>query len=84
MFAWTFYAAAAGLPAFAALYWKKATAQGIIAGMLAGFVVCVSWKIAGTPLGLGAAVPGTIACGIALVGVSLATYKKSPSVELEL
>ena len=25
MFAWSFYAAAAGLPAFAALYWKKAT-----------------------------------------------------------
>ena len=23
MFAWSFYAAAAGLPAFAALYWKK-------------------------------------------------------------
>ena len=25
MFAWSFYAASAGLPAFAALYWKKAT-----------------------------------------------------------
>lgn len=28
MFAWSFYAAAAGLPAFAALYWKKATKAG--------------------------------------------------------
>ena len=35
MFAWSFYAAAAGLPAFAALYWKKATKAGIIAGMVA-------------------------------------------------
>lgn len=78
MFAWSFYAAAAGLPAFAALYWKKAT----IAGMASGFVVCVGWKLAGQPLGLGAAVPGTIACGIALVAVSLATYKKYPSVFL--
>ena len=83
MFAWTFYAAAAGLPAFAALFWKKATKQGIIAGMIAGFVVCIAWKMMGLPFGLGAAVPGTIACAIALVAVSLATYEKSPSVYLE-
>lgn len=83
MFAWTFYAAAAGLPAFAALYWRKATTKGIIAGMLSGFVVCIGWKLAGTPFGLGAAVPGTIACGIALVVVSLATHKQSPSIMLE-
>ena len=83
MFAWSFYAAAAGLPAFAALYWKKATSAGIIAGMVSGFVVCVGWKLAGLPFGLGAAVPGAIACAIALVGVSLATYKKSPSVFLD-
>ena len=79
MFAWSFYAAAAGLPAFAALYWKKATKQGILAGMIAGFVVCVGWKMIGLPFGLGAAVPGTAACAIALVAVSLATCKKSPS-----
>ena len=83
MFAWTFYAAAAGLPAVAALFWKKATTQGIIAGMIAGFVVCVTWKLIGVPFGLGAAVPGTIACAIALISVSLATYQKSPSVYLE-
>lgn len=83
MFAWSFYAAAAGIPAFAALFWKKATKPGIIAGMLAGFVVCVGWKLAGTPLGLGPTVPGTIACGIAMVSVSLATYKKEASVFLK-
>lgn len=82
MFSWSFYAAAAGLPAFAALYWKKATKQGVIAGMVAGFVVCVGWKLIGQPFGLGSAVPGTIACGIALLCVSLATYKTSPSVYL--
>lgn len=83
MFAWSFYAAAAGLPAFAALFWKKATSAGIIAGMVAGFVVCVGWKLAGVPFGLGSAVPGAIACGIALVVVSLLTYKKHPSVYLQ-
>ena len=79
MFAWSFYAAAAGLPAFAALYWKKATKAGIIAGMVAGFTVCVGWKLAGVPFGLGPTVPGAIACAAALVGVSLATYRKAPT-----
>lgn len=83
MFAWSFYAAAAGLPAFAALFWKKATKQGIIAGMLAGFVFCVGWKLCGNPFGLGPTVPGAIACAIALVTVSLATCRKHPSVYLE-
>lgn len=79
MFAWSFYAAAAGIPAFAALFWKKATKPGIISGMLAGFVVCIGWKLLGTPFGLGPTVPGAIACGIATVAVSLATYKTQPS-----
>lgn len=79
MFAWSFYAAAAGLPAFAALYWKKATTAGILSGMIAGFTVCIGWKLAGLPFGLGATVPGAIACAAVLVIVSLATCKKSPS-----
>lgn len=83
MFAWSFYAAAAGIPAFAALFWRKATSAGVIAGMAAGFSVCIGWKLAGEPFGLGSAVPGTIACGAALVLVSLATYKRHPSVFLD-
>lgn len=84
MFAWSFYAAAAGLPALAALYWKKATTQGVIAAMVGGFVVCVGWKLAGLPFGLGATVPGAIACGVLLVVVSLLTYKKHPAPILEV
>lgn len=83
MFSWSFYAAACGLPCFAALYWRKATSAGILAGMAAGFVVCVGWKMMGQPLGLGAAVPGAIACAAALVIVSLATCGKNPSVYLD-
>lgn len=79
MFAWSFYAAAAGIPAFAALFWRKATAAGVIAGMACGFTVCVGWKLLGEPFGLGSAVPGTVACGIALAAVSLGTYKTCPS-----
>ena len=83
MFAWSFYAAAAGLPAFAALYWKKATSAGVIAGMISGFVVCVGWKLIGEPFGMGATVPGTVACAAALLVVSLATCKNNPSRFLE-
>ena len=83
MFAWSFYAAACGIPAFVALYWKKATKAGIISGMLAGFAVSILWKAIGLPFGLGATVPGAICCLIATVGVSLATYKSHPSVYLE-
>ncbi|MBQ9719478.1 MAG: sodium:solute symporter family protein, partial [Oscillospiraceae bacterium] len=54
MFAWSFYAAACGLPCFAALYWRKATKAGVLAGMIAGFAVCVGWKLVGMPFGLGA------------------------------
>ncbi len=82
MFAWSFYAASCGLPAFAPLYWKKATKQGILAAMAVGFTVCIGWKLLGQPFGLGAAVPGTIACAAALVVVSLLTCQKSPSVYL--
>jgi SSS family solute:Na+ symporter len=31
------------------------------------------------PFGLGPTVPGAIACAAALVGVSLATYRKAPT-----
>ena len=79
MFAWTFYAAAMGLPCLAALYWKKATTPGILAGMIAGFVSCVVWKFMGEPLNLGSTIVGVVCCGIALVAVSLATCKKYPS-----
>ena len=84
MFSWSFYAAACGLPCFAALYWRKATSAGIISGMAAGFIVCVGWKLLGQPFGLGAAVPGAIACAVALLVVSLATCKTQPSNYLEV
>ena len=48
--------------------------------MVGGFAVCAIWKALGSPLGLGATLPGALVCLILLVTVSLATYKKSPSV----
>ncbi len=79
MFAWTFYAASVGLPALAALYWRKATNAGIIASIVSGFVVSIGWDLIGKPWGLGSAVPGSLVCAVVLVTVSLATYKTHPS-----
>ena len=79
MFAWTFYAAAMGLPCLAALFWKKATSPGIIAGMLTGFATCVAWKLMGEPKNPGSTIIGVACCGIALVCVSLCTCRKYPS-----
>ncbi len=76
MFAWTFYAAALGLPCFAALYWKKATKEGITAGIITGFTTSIVWKVGGSPFGLGAALPGSILCGVALIVITYATYKE--------
>lgn len=74
---YNFYAAAAGIPALAALYWKKATAPGMIAANIGGFAVCAVWKFLGNPLGIGGTLPGAVVCALLLV----LTYEKYPSVE---
>jgi len=76
---YNFYAAAAGIPALAALYWKKATSQGMIAAVIGGFVTCAVWRALGSPFGIGGTLPGAAVCLILLVTVSLATYDKNPS-----
>lgn len=79
MFAWVFYAAAMGLPCLAALFWKKASTPGMLAGILVGFTVSIVWTLLDSPFDISATLAGVVACGVALVGVSLATYKKYPS-----
>ena len=76
MFAWTFYAASVGIPAVAALYWKKATASGICSGVIAGFVCSIGWKMLGSPFKLSESLIGSVACLIFTVGVSLVTNAK--------
>lgn len=77
IFAMTFFSSALSVPTLASLYWKKATRQGIYAGMCTGIVVASVWKyILHNPSSLHEAIPGGILCLIAVVGVSLATYKE--------
>lgn len=82
MFGWTFYAATLGVPCLAAIVWKKATTQGILAGMAVGFVISIAWNLAGNPLGIGSTIIGVVLNAIVCVTVSLATYKKYPSKEV--
>lgn len=77
MFAWTFYAASVGIPAVLALFWKKATAGGIIWGTLAGFFGSIAWKFLGTPLGMSEVLVGTGLCILCSVGISLLENKKN-------
>ena len=76
---YNFYAAAAGIPALAALYWKKATSEGMIAAVLGGFITCAVWRVLGSPFGIGGTLPGAAVCLLLMITVSLATYKKHPS-----
>lgn len=77
---YNFYAAAAGIPALAALYWKKATSAGVISAMVGGFAVCTVWKLLGSPFGIGATLPGAAVCLLLLISVSLATGRKQKAV----
>ena len=82
MFGWTFYAATLGIPCLMALVWKKATTPGVLAGMAAGFVISIVWKLAGSPFGIGSTIIGVVLNAIVCVTISLATYKKYPSREV--
>lgn len=83
MFAWTFYAASVGLPAFAALYWKRATKAGVVSAVLAGFGSSCLWHALGSPRGLADSLVGGVVCLIALVCVSLCTYQPGRYPRLE-
>lgn len=77
MFAWTFYAASVGLPAMAALYWKKATSKGVAGGMLAGFLGSILWSLLGSPFEISPSIVGSVLCFTCLMILSLITYRKA-------
>ena len=76
-FAWAGFGAAFGPVMLFALFWKRSTRQGALAGMLTGGVMVFVWKYLVAPLGGAWAIyellPAFIAASIALVVVSLLT-----------
>ena len=80
-FAWAGFGAAFGPTMLLALFWKKSTKQGAIAGMIAGGVMVFVWKYLVRPVGgifdLYELLPAFL-CGILInVIVSLATQNAS-------
>ncbi|MGI6097437.1 MAG: sodium:solute symporter family protein [Dethiobacteria bacterium] len=76
IFAMTFYSASLAVPSIAALCWRKATKEGVIAGMFTGIIVATLWSnVLHSPNGLHQAIPGGILCLLVTVFVSLVTYK---------
>jgi len=71
------YAAGMFFPLICTIYWKRASKQGIIWGMLSGVIVSAVWMIAGSPFGLNSILIGGPASGLATLLVSKLTYKES-------
>ena len=86
-FAWAGFGAAFGPIVILSLFWKRMTANGALAGMIAGAAVVVLWVQVVNPAldNAGMAtlyeiIPGFIACGLTTVVVSLAG--KAPAEEI--
>jgi Na+/proline symporter len=77
LFAWSGLGAAFGPVTICLLYYRKTTREGVIAGMLGGFLTSVVWVLwfKEQTYGLYEAVPGFIVGMVATLVVSAATYK---------
>ena len=82
--AWAGFGAAFGPIVLMSLYWRRLTAQGALAGMIAGAVTVLFWiygpiEIDGRGLSayLYEIIPGFVMCGLTAIGVSL--YNPAPA-----
>jgi sodium/proline symporter len=77
LFAWSGLGAAFGPVVICLLYYKKVTREGVIAGMLGGFLTSVVWVLAfkEQTYNLYEAVPGFIVGTVLTYAVSMLTYK---------
>ena len=83
-FAWAGFGAAFGPIILLALYWRKLTNIGALAGMVSGAAVAFIWgKVPSLASALYEIVPGFIVCLLVAVVVSLVTYKPNREIEAE-
>ena len=84
-FAWAGFGAAFGPTVLFALFWKRSTKWGALAGMVAGGAMVFIWKYQIAPMGGAWAIyellPAFIVASVAIVVVSLLTAK--PDAEIE-
>ncbi len=86
-FAWAGFGAGFGPLVVCALFWKRTTLPGAIAGMAAGGVMVVVWKYLIKPLGgvwgIYELLPAFLTGILVIVAVSLMTKKPSAQIEAE-
>lgn len=82
-FAWAGFGSAFGPLVLLSLYWKRLTAPGAIAGMLAGAVTAIGWSFLGGSELIYELVPGFIVALATIVIVSLMTKQPSEQVRIE-
>ncbi len=83
-FAWAGFGASFGPTVLLALYWRKFTAWGAVAGMVSGAVTVVVWgNLKGGIFEMYEILPGFIVNVLVAVIVSYATAKKNPEIEAE-
>lgn len=85
-FAWAGFGAAFGPMILLSLYWKRVTAMGALAGMVAGAVVTYIWgtvPVIKETINLYEIVPGVIVHFLVAIVVSLLTKHPDPEVEVE-
>ena len=78
--AWAAFGSAFGPVMLLALYWKRFTYGGAVAGIVTGFVVDALWYVFMAKTGLYEIIPGFAAGLVAAVAVSLLTPKPSAEV----
>ena len=71
LFAWAGLGAAFGPAIVLTLWWRRTTRNGVLAGMIVGFVTVILWKN-WPPIALYSMIPAFIAATLAVVVVSLA------------
>jgi sodium/proline symporter len=83
-YAWAGLGAAFGPTLLLALYWKRMTRQGALAGIVAGGVTVLFWKQAhGGLFELYELVPGFIISTLTILGISLLGTAPEPAIERE-
>jgi sodium/proline symporter len=81
-YAWAGFGAAFGPALIASLFWKRATREGVLAGILTGGLTVILWKLAGIS-GIYEIIPGFILSLAAIWVVSRMTPAPGPAVIAE-
>lgn len=79
-FAWAGLGATFGAPVVLSLYWKRATRNGIAAGMVAGALTVIVWHLSGLGTVLYELLPATLMAYLFSVGVSLLDKQPAPNI----